>query len=159
NRMRSERRAGTLGRNVILFNDGIGVDIASWLLFGRRFPENLNGTDFVPRYLRGTPHSLRIFLLGARPGVAERAARALAREMPQHSCVGCRNGYMEPDEGQDVIDEIRRARADVLLVAMGNLKQEVWLADHFAATGCILGFGVGGLFDFVAGVVPRAPDS
>jgi alpha-1,3-mannosyltransferase len=64
---------------------------------------------------------------------------------------------MAPDEVEGVVAEIRRAHADVLLVAMGNLEQEVWLADHLAATGCVLGFGVGGLFDFVAGVVPRAP--
>jgi alpha-1,3-mannosyltransferase len=56
-----------------------------------------------------------------------------------------------------VIETIRNARADVLLVAMGNLEQELWLTDHLAETGCVLGFGVGGLFDFMAGAVPRAP--
>lgn len=157
NRLRSEKRAQSLGRNLVLFNDGIGVDIASWLLFGKRFPENLNGTDFVPRYLRHTRHPLRIFLLGAKAGVAERAAARFAADFPQHTIGGCRDGYFGPGEVGRVVADIRNSRADLLLAAMGNLEQELWLAEHLADTGCTLGFGVGGLFDFVAGVVPRAP--
>ena len=56
-----------------VFNDGVGVDVASWLRFGERFPDNLNGTDFVPAYLERARQPLRIFMLGARPQVIERA--------------------------------------------------------------------------------------
>ena len=69
----------------LVFNDGIGVDIASRLLYGSPFPENLNGTDFGPNYLRATRHRYRIFLLGAKPGTAERAAQRLASMCPQHA--------------------------------------------------------------------------
>jgi alpha-1,3-mannosyltransferase len=141
----------------IVFNDGVGLDIASRMLFGRAFPENLNGTDFVPHYLRSTKNHYRLFLVGARPGVAERAAMQLSQVAPQHEIVGCSDGYVPPEDHVALIDRIRASGADVLLVAMGNPQQEQWLDDNLAATGCRLGFGVGGLFDFLAGGVPRAP--
>jgi alpha-1,3-mannosyltransferase len=141
----------------IVFNDGIGVDIASWLLFGKAFPENLNGTDFVPRYLRQSRNRYRIYLLGAKPGVAERAAKQLILAAPGHEIVGTCHGYYEESQFGDIIKHIRRSRADILLVAMGNPIQEAWLNEHLSETGCRLGFGVGGLFDFLAGEVPRAP--
>lgn len=141
----------------IVFNDGVGLDIASRMLFGRKFPENLNGTDFVPHYLRNTKFRHRVFLVGARPGVAEQAAARLSQVAPGHEIAGCCHGYTAPEDMPALLARIRESQADILLVAMGNPQQEQWLADHLAATGCRLGFGVGGLFDFLAGTVPRAP--
>ena len=57
-------------RKFIVLNDGIGADIASRVLFGSKFPENLNGTDFVPYFLARLRRGVRVFLLGARPGIA-----------------------------------------------------------------------------------------
>ena len=143
-------------QNSLVLNDGIGVDIASRLLYGSPFPENLNGTDFGPNYLRATRHRYRIFLLGAKPGTAERAAQRLAAICPQHEIVGCHHGHFDHDQVAELIDRIRRSKAEVLLVAMGNPKQELFIQKHLAATGCTLGIGVGALFDFLAGNVPRA---
>ena len=84
-------------QNSLVFNDGIGVDIASRLLYGSPFPENLNGTDFGPNYLRATRHRYRIFLLGAKPGTAERAAQRLSSLCPQHAFVGCHHGHFEDE--------------------------------------------------------------
>ena len=144
-------------QNALVFNDGIGVDIASRILFRSPFPENLNGTDFVPNYLMRTKHRYRIFLLGAKPGIAERAAHRLSALCPRHTIVGCRHGHFAGGETCEVVELIRHSKADVLLVAMGNPKQELFIQDHLAATGCGLGIGVGALFDFLAGDVPRAP--
>jgi alpha-1,3-mannosyltransferase len=141
----------------LVFNDGIGVDIASRILYGSPFAENLNGTDFVPNYLRRTKHRYRIFLLGAKPGIAERAAERLSTLCPAHKIVGCHHGHFAGGDASVVADLVRRSRADVLLVAMGNPKQELFIHQHLAATGCRLGIGVGALFDFLAGDVPRAP--
>jgi alpha-1,3-mannosyltransferase len=140
-----------------VFNDGIGVDIAGRMLFRSSFPANLNGTDFVPNYLRRTKHRYRIFLLGAKPGIAERAAHRLSVVCPRHKVVGCRNGHFDRDQASEIADLIRCSKTDLLLVAMGNPKQELFIQDHLAATGCALGIGVGALFDFLAGDVPRAP--
>jgi alpha-1,3-mannosyltransferase len=142
----------------IVFNDGVGVDIASRLLFGRAFPENLNGTDFIPHYLQQTHRRYRIFMVGGKPGVAERAAARLREIAPMHEVVGLCHGYVPPAETGELVARIRASNADILLVAMGNPAQEAWLNAHLGASGCRLGFGVGGLFDFLAESVPRAPD-
>jgi alpha-1,3-mannosyltransferase len=154
--MSSDKTLAALRRSIV-FNDGIGVDIASRLLFGKSFPENMNGTDFVPRYLKSTRHQLRIFLLGGVPGIAERAAEHLSRVAPQHQVVGCSHGYLSPRGTAEVVEKIRLSQADLLLVAMGDPKQELWLTEYLPHTGCRLGIGVGALFDFMAGAVPRAP--
>jgi alpha-1,3-mannosyltransferase len=144
-------------RKSIVFNDGVGVNLASRLLFGKWFPENLNGTDFMPDYLRHTKHRMRLFFLGAQPGVAERAARYLMSVDSRHTLAGCWHGYFGDADGARIAEQVRRSKADVLLVAMGDPKQELWLMKHFARTGCRFGFAVGGLFDFMAHEVPRAP--
>jgi alpha-1,3-mannosyltransferase len=153
---RSAEFRTVLGQCVII-NDGIGLDIASRILFGRAFPQNLNGTDFTPRYLRESKHGFRIFLLGGRAGIAGAAAEVLGRRFPRHRIVGAHDGYFEPRQSAELIDVIKRSGADLILVGMGNPRQELWLTQNLAATGCRMGFGVGALFDFLTGEVPRAP--
>jgi alpha-1,3-mannosyltransferase len=143
-------------RKFIVLNDGIGADIASRVLFGSKFPENLNGTDFVPYFLSRLRRGVRIFFLGAKPGIAERAASALLGKCPQHSVVGVQHGYGDI-ESPEFLRSIRLLEPDVILVGLGNPTQELWLARHFDATDCALGVAVGALFDFMAGVSPRAP--
>ena len=144
-------------RKAVVLNDEIGVDIASLLLFGKAFPQNLNGTDFVPHYLQHTRYSYRIFLLGGRPGTAERATELLQRQLAQHQFVGCHHGYFCNDQAEEVNAMIKASRADVILVGMGNPKQEIWLAGNLEATGARLGFAVGALLVFVTGEARRAP--
>jgi exopolysaccharide biosynthesis WecB/TagA/CpsF family protein len=141
----------------IVLNDGAGLAIAG-RLFGRPFPDNLNGSDFNPVILeeaaeRGWP----VFLLGARPGVAAEAARRLSARIPRLDVCGTRDGYFAPEESTEVAESIRAAGTGVLMVAMGNPLQETWLNRHLEATGARLGVGVGAFLDFTAGVVPRAP--
>jgi alpha-1,3-mannosyltransferase len=143
-------------RRCIVFNDGFGADIASRVLYGRRFPDNLNGTDFTPLYLGQTRHRFRIFLLGGKPGVAKQAAMRLSQLYPHHRIVGWSSGYFPAEDSQTIVEVIRARKADIVLVAMGNPRQELWLDQHLAATSCRLGFAVGALFDFLAGEVPRA---
>jgi alpha-1,3-mannosyltransferase len=144
-------------RGHVIFNDGIGVDIASRILHGSTFPENLNGTDFVPLFLRNTRHVLRIYVLGGRPDVAECAPKKFRELAPQHHYVGSQHGYFGKNEVPEIVDSIIAARADCLIVALGTPQQELWLAENFTATRCRLAFSVGGLLDFVTGTKPRAP--
>jgi alpha-1,3-mannosyltransferase len=144
-------------QDAMVLNDGIGVDLASKLLFGTQFPENLNGTDFTPHYLHNTRHHFRIYLLGGRRGVAQQAAHTLSSRYRRHQIVGCCDGYFPRGRDAVVAEAIRASHADVVLVAMGNPEQELWLRSNLAATGCRLGFAVGGLFDFLAGNALRAP--
>lgn len=151
------RYRGVLQGSVVI-NDGIGIDTASRILFGARFPQNLNGSDFTPDFLKASRHAHRIFLLGGRPGVAEAASHVIERMCPRHVIAGVQDGYFHPEDNARVAAAIRASGADLLLVAMGVPIQDLWLADNLALTGCKVGFGVGALFDFLAGKYPRAPE-
>jgi alpha-1,3-mannosyltransferase len=153
---RDPRFRAALGETLVL-NDGIGVDLASRLLFGAQFPDNLNGTDLTPYYLQHSRHRLRIYLLGGKPGVAKRAAKLIAEIYPRHEVVGCHDGYFPHTDDALVAHEIKMTGANVVLVALGNPDQELWLRTNFDATGCCLGFAVGALFDYIAGEMQRAP--
>lgn len=146
--------------DVVMVNDGIGMDLGAMLIHRRRFPENLNGTDFVPHLLkesqkRGDP-SLTVFLLGAGPGIAKRAADALEAEGVE--VVGHRDGFSEMSDTDVVIADLNESEADVVLVAMGNPRQESWILQNRSRIQCSILIGVGALFDFLAGDKPRAPD-
>ncbi len=144
-------------KDFTVLNDGVGVDIAAQRLYGARFPENLNGTDFVPAFLAQTAAPRRLFLLGGREGVALDAAAHLSALAPQHVIVGVRNGYFDPAETPAIVAEIAAARPDIVLVAFGNPAQERFIAAHFDALGCDMAIGVGALLDFLSGRAVRAP--
>jgi exopolysaccharide biosynthesis WecB/TagA/CpsF family protein len=141
----------------LVLNDGIALDVASRLIHGRTFPDNLNGTDFTPLFLAGTSHQLRVFILGGEPGVADTSLRRLSRIYPRHTFVGAHSGFFPDADNTDIVRSIRDSNADVLLVGMGNPRQEWWLAEHFRDTGCKLGFAIGAFVDFSAGNIRRAP--
>jgi len=153
---RDGRLRDTLQKSIVL-NDGIGLDVASFILYGSAFPQNLNGTDFIPYYLRNTRHRYRVVLIGGHPGIAERAGKHFSSQYPQHLFVGSRHGYFRKDQTAEINAWISALKPDVILVGMGVPHQERWLAENLDATGCRLGFGVGALFDFASGRSPRAP--
>jgi beta-1,4-glucosyltransferase len=148
-------RSWLRGEDVVLVNDGVGVDIAALMVAGQRFEENLNGTDFSPYLLKDltTPHKL--FLMGAAPGIAERAGRVIERDYG-HEVVGTHDGFTTIDP-QDLHGKINASGADIVLVALGNPRQEEWVRAHAPALRAGLLIGVGALFDFLSGNVPRAP--
>jgi beta-1,4-glucosyltransferase len=141
---------------ILLLNDGVALDIAALLRRGIRFPENLNGTDFTPAFLGALDRTARVYLLGGRPGVAQSAAEALTR-YPHVEVCGQMDGYSIWKDEAAVIREINAARPDVLLVALGNPRQEEWILRHREALEVPLIFAVGALFDFLSGTAPRAP--
>ncbi|AXI83283.1 WecB/TagA/CpsF family glycosyltransferase [Xylella taiwanensis] len=147
-RMYSER--------VCILNDGIGMDLAAWLIHGRRFVGNLNGTDLIPYLCKHTPRPLRFFLLGAKPGVADAAAQTLCRL--GQLVVGTCDGYAQfAASGEHLVEFINASSADVLLVALGSPLQERWILDHDVQLHTPVVFAVGALFDFMSGSVQRAP--
>lgn len=139
----------------LCLNDGIGVDLASRLLYGASFPDNLNGTDFTPALLDHIARPLRIYLLGARPDVVARVADAFAARWPRHTVTGCHSGYFAAAESDSVASAVRAAQPDLVLIAMGNPRQEQWAHIFTDFDGVTL--SVGAWFDFFVGEVPRAP--
>ncbi len=82
----------------LVFPDGYGVDIASWMSHGSMFPANLNGTDFVPALLTYVSRPLKVAMIGARPEVLARAAEAFRRHAPWHMFVPVSDGFFAEDE-------------------------------------------------------------
>lgn len=137
--------------------DGIGLQIGCRLL-GTSLVANVNGTDLFPRLcerLAGT--ELSLYLLGARPGVADAVAANMTERYPGLRIAGTRHGYFGPEEGEGVIEAINRSGAQILLVAFGAPRQELWIAGATERLRPRVCMGVGGLFDFYSGRVPRAP--
>lgn len=152
----AEYRA-VLNQAAMTLADGIGLKLAGKLL-GREIKQNVNGTDMFPRLcaaLEGAGHGL--FLLGAKPGVAEAVSAWVAENYPRVSLSGTRNGYFTPAEEPEVIRQIAASGASLLLVAFGAPRQDKWIHQHLNATGVKVAIGVGGLFDFYSGNIPRAP--
>jgi len=141
----------------LVLPDGIGVDIAAKLLYGRAFPANLNGTDFVPALLCAETEPLTVALLGAKRGNAEAAAKRLASLAPQHSFVFIHDGFFSSGEEARILRQIEALRPDILLVAMGVPRQELWIAKNISRRHCTMPIAVGALLDFLSGSVPRAP--
>lgn len=141
-----------------VLNDGVGVDLASRTLFGRAFPDNLNGTDFIPDLLRNSRQRLSIYFLGSRPGIARQAAATVAERYPNVSIAGTHDGYFADDEEPAIAEHIRRSGANLVLVAMGQSRQELWTERNAERLACPV-ICVGALFDFLSGAIPRAPDA
>ncbi|TPI45781.1 MULTISPECIES: WecB/TagA/CpsF family glycosyltransferase [unclassified Mesorhizobium] len=141
----------------LILPDGIGVDLAAQLLYGAPFPDNLNGTDFVPAFLRSVTRPLTVGLLGATRVNAEAASKKLAAIAVQHSFVVIHDGYFSAAQEPEIIERIAALRPDMLLVAMGVPRQELWIERHIDERHCTLPVAVGALLDFLSGAVPRAP--
>lgn len=144
-------------RRSLILNDGVGIDIASRMLKGEKFPDNLNGTDFIPRFLSETSHALRVYLIGARTEAVEGALEKLRSVNPKHIFVGARNGYFSTQERVEVLETIRGLNPDVVLIALGNPLQEKFADQYIRDMGCTLAICVGGLFDFMSEQAVRAP--
>ena len=141
----------------LILPDGIGVDLAAKLLYGAPFPDNLNGTDFVPAFLQASTTPLTVGLLGATRVNAEAASIKLAALAVQHQFVVIHDSYFSAAQQTEIVDRIEELRPDVLLVAMGVPRQELWIERHIDARHCTLPIAVGALLDFLSGSVPRAP--
>lgn len=141
--------------------DGAPVRWASrWL--GNPLPGRVAGADLVPA-LFSSPvgRGLRVFLLGAGPGVAAQAATQIGVRWPEVRVVGTfcpAFGSLLEMNHDEIIREVRSAHPDVLLVAFGCPKQEKWIAMHLRALGVPVVIGVGATIDFLAGRVRRAPE-
>lgn len=137
--------------------DGVGLLWAARVL-GQRLPERVTGVDTFQRLAwRCAASGRRVFLLGGRPGVAERAAARLRSSAPDLLIAGTYAGSPAPADEADILRRVRAAAPDVLFVAFGSPAQELWLARNLDRLGVPVAMGVGGAFDFVAGEVPRAP--
>ena len=142
-----------------VFADGSGVRLAAKRL-GVALKDNVNGTDMLPPLCASAEaKGLRIFLLGAKSGVALQAALALKEQFPGLQIAGVHHGYFnkQGDESDRVIEKVNHANTDILLVAAGSPIQEAWIEASRDKLQISTALAVGGLFDFFSGNIKRAP--
>ncbi|TKB82309.1 MAG: WecB/TagA/CpsF family glycosyltransferase, partial [Nitrospira sp.] len=143
----------------LLLPDGIGVVMAARLLGIGRF-ERVPGSEFMPHLCAlAAKHGARIFLFGAKPEVVEGVKDRLLHDHPGLAIVGTQHGFLAEAEMPRLIEQINRAKPDVLFLALGSPRQEQWMARYLPQVHVKICQGVGGTFDVLAGVVKRAPSA
>ena len=146
-----------LSRADLCVPDGVGLLWAARRL-GQPLPERVTGSDGVPRIAeRAAREGWRLFLLGAAPGVADKTAQILQERYPGLQIAGVYSGSPAPEEEDDIVARVNASDADVLFVAYGAPRQDKWIARNLPRLNVAVAMGVGGSFDFIAGVMPRAP--
>jgi N-acetylglucosaminyldiphosphoundecaprenol N-acetyl-beta-D-mannosaminyltransferase len=146
-----------LNRADLALPDGIGLVVAARLQ-GRRLKERVAGVDAVIRLAAlAAEKGYGLFLLGAAPGVAEETAGRLTQANPALRIVGTYAGSPSRDEEDDIVRRIVAAAPDVLFVAYGAPKQDLWIARNLNRLNVSVAMGIGGAFDFISGRTKRAP--
>lgn len=127
----------------------------------RQLPERVAGSDLVPAICeQAAKYGQRVFLLGGAPGIGDEAAAVLRQRFPALQIVGIESPPFRaptPEEHAQLVQRIRDAKTDVLFVAFGQPKGELWLMETCEALGVPVGVQIGASLDFVAGKVQRAP--
>lgn len=137
--------------------DGVGVLWAARRA-GVRLDERVTGSDAIYRLCkRAAVQGWRVFFLGAAAGVAEQAAAELARLYPGLHVAGTFGGSPADTDWPQIRRRLVEARAELLFVAYGHPRQDLWIHQHRRELPVAVAMGVGGAFDFVAGITPRAP--
>jgi heptosyltransferase-2 len=137
--------------------DGVGL---LWAMRrrGRPLPQRVTGSDGVPIIAQAAArHGWRLFLLGAAEGVADKAAEVLRARNPGLQIVGTYSGSPAPEDEDRLVEMVNASGADILFVAFGAPEQDKWIARNLPRLKPKMAMGVGGTFDFIAGIVPRAP--
>lgn len=149
--------AADLAGAALTIADGVGVIYAAKIL-GTPLKSRVPGIDFAAGLMgEMAKKGQRLYLLGAKPGVADLAAANLEKDYPGLSVCGSHDGYFKEEESAAIAAGIRESGADAVFVCLGAPKQEAWMADYGAATGAHLLVGLGGSLDVFAGTVERAP--
>lgn len=152
---------GLLNGAEVVFCDGAGVMLAARLL-GRRIPERITYADWAWQLAAyAAAEGFSLYFLGARPGVAEKAAQKLKERYPDLKVSGIRHGHFDhaagSPENEAVIREINAAAPDILLVGFGMPLQERWLMENWHRVDARVALTGGAVFDYVSGELRRGP--
>lgn len=144
-------------RAELIVPDGAGLVWAASYV-GDPVAEKVAGIDLMHQLLAiGEGKGWRIFLLGASSEIIQITADKLKMRYPKLKLVGIRDGYFKENEEEAVLNQIREAAPDILLVGRSADKQEPWIDQHKASLGIPVIMGIGGSFDVLSGKLKRAP--
>ncbi len=154
---RNSEFAAVLARADLRVPDGIGVLWAARLQ-GVRLTERVTGSDGIYAICkRAAREGWRVYFLGAAPGVGQRTAEILSGLYPGLRVAGSFPGSPSDADWSEIAARLAAAKPDILFVAYGHPRQDLWIDRHRDELSAAVALGVGGAFDFVAGVTPRAP--
>lgn len=141
----------------LVLPDGVGISYAAKIL-GETLHGKVAGIDFASALMHAmAQNGMRLFLLGAKPGIADQAAARLVKRYPGLVITGTKDGYFTDD--QQAVEAVNAAGgADVLFVCLGAPKQERFIKAHLDEMNVTLCCGLGGSLDVFAGTVQRAPE-
>lgn len=149
-------REAILSADLIL-PDGVGLIWASKIL-GRPLYHRLPGIDFASGLMKElAERGGSVYLLGAKPGVAQLAGENLSHRFPGLRIAGTHHGYDSSTEETALTDEIHRSGAELLLVCLGSPRQELWMKSYSPVLPGVLMIGLGGALDVFSGRIRRAP--
>jgi N-acetylglucosaminyldiphosphoundecaprenol N-acetyl-beta-D-mannosaminyltransferase len=141
----------------LLIPDGIGVVVASRLL-GLARMRRVPGSELMPQICGlAARNGYRVFLFGASAEVNAKTGQVLRRNYPGIRIVGQQHGHIKENEHEQVLDHINASQADILFIALGSPRQELWMEKYLPRLSVKVCQGVGGTFDVIAGRVRRAP--
>ena len=141
----------------LVYADGFGAVLAGRIL-GTCPLVKLTGADYIHLVFKTlAARRASVFILAGKPGVAERAGAYYQRLYPGFELAGTADGYFERESSEQVVERIRIAAPDVLFVGMGTNRQEGWIGMHADRLPVKICWAVGGLFDYAAGALRRAP--
>lgn len=146
-----------LNKGDLVIPDGIGVVIGAKIL-GTPLKGRVPGFDLIQEVfnaIKGTDKS--VYFFGAGPGVAEEAIEKMQEKYPGLKVAGYRNGYFDPEDEEQIVEDINKSGADLLLVGLGAPKQELFMNKYREELKPKVAAGIGGSFDGMAGRVKRAP--
>ncbi len=147
------------GASLVLADGQPIVWASRW--FGRSLVGRVAGSDLVPEVFRRLRRETRVFLLGAGPGVAERAGERIEQEFPKVRVVGVNSppfGFEKrPDQNESVVREVAKAQPEILVVGLGAPKQEIWSYHERNRLNSGVILCAGATIDFLAGERARAP--
>ena len=148
---------GFFGDAELVICDGSGVMLAARIL-GSRIPERITYADWAWDLAAfAAAEGFSLFFLGARPGVAQAAARRLKQRYPGLNMVGVHHGYFDRSENEAVVQKINAAAPDILLVGLGMPPQEYWLMENRHRLDAGVALTGGAVFDYVSGRLRRGP--
>jgi len=152
-----------LFRNIVreadlVLPDGKGL-ITALRFLGNPVAQRIPGIDFIGRMCRlASIEGWPVYLLGGKPGVADKAADRLKEQYPGLIIGGTMNGYVEESEISCVVDDIRRSGSRFVFVGMGVPRQEIWMSCTGKMLENTVSIGIGGSFDVISGDLKRAPE-
>ena len=142
----------------LLIPDGIGMVKALKILYGKKV-SRCPGADLMQNICKDAPGcGYRIFIYGSSEEVNRRACSILRERHPGIQIVGRANGFVKPEEMDELVAAINRSQADILFIAMGSPRQEKWMSEYASRLTTVkICQGIGGTLDTIAGTVKRAP--